>query len=118
MSTLGTECSFLYKRYMSWIVAFKDSVVTGSGYEEEPEKWSKINVRIKVFNHWSKVQYYIHTSLLRDCGIDYSIRGTYLFKLGETFMAGKKVVTSKSLGHFANSKSGTTSLKQKTRQSF
>ena len=33
-------------------------------------------------------------------------------------MAGKKVVTSKSLGHFANSKSGTTSLKQKTRQSF
>ena len=33
-------------------------------------------------------------------------------------MAGKKVVTSKALGHFANSKSGTTSLKQKTRQSF
>ena len=35
----------------------------------------------------------IYPSLLRDCGIDYSIRGTYLFKLGETFMAGKKVVT-------------------------
>ena len=115
MSTLGTECSFLYKRYMSWIVAFKDSVVTGSGYEEEPEKWSKINVRIKVFNHWSKVQYYIQ--LFWET-VELTIVSEYLFKLGETSMAGKKVVTSKSLGHFANSKSGTTSLKQKTRQSF
>ena len=33
-------------------------------------------------------------------------------------MAGKKLVTSKSLGHFANSKSGTTSLKQKNKTKF
>ena len=50
--------------------------------------------------------------------MELTIVSEYLFKSGETSMAGKKVVTSKSLGHFANSKSGTTSLKQKTRQSF